>query len=175
MLFPQFRRVVMVFAATLVAHPTTEAAPVLELETRHEAATENRLEYDEFIAQIPRQQALTASEALAQINIALHHARQRAAAEACGGRWIASGRLVRQYGPALKHNGGADAGARFWRFRSFREPQLFACDGFGRAAVFLEISRHLPSWMSIRPAGQITAYQQGRSLLAGEDAFLAIN
>lgn len=175
MLFPQVRRIVIVLVVTVLTYSATEAAPVLELETRHEAATENRLEYDEFIAQIPRQQAVTASEALAQINIALHRARQRAAAEVCAGHWIGSGRLVRQYGPALRPDGGADTGVRIWRFRSFREPQLFACDGLGRAAVFLEISRHLPSWMSVRPAGQITAYQQGSSLLAGEDTFLAIN
>jgi hypothetical protein len=131
-------------------------------------------QYDEVVAELPRDQAPIASVALARINIALHQAKQRTEKEFCAGQWTPRGPLLRQYGPRAQQRDTAAERQEYWAFHSFRVAEPIYCQQLSRAQFFLEMSRHLPAWISIRPAGQLTAYQQGESLLPGRESLLAV-
>jgi hypothetical protein len=109
----------------------------------------------------------------AQIHIALHKARRRAQRVLCAGEWTPAGVLLREDGPRLVRHPLQVSPDRFWLYRSFRQPGPLSCGEVTRAHFFMEISRHLPDWLTIRPAGQRVAYQQGRRVLASQQAHLA--
>ncbi|HHJ16411.1 MAG TPA: hypothetical protein ENJ80_06910 [Gammaproteobacteria bacterium] len=122
--------------------------------------------YDQFIASVPRTEAQTASVALASITIALHRAKQSAEQTLCGGRWAPRGDLLRRQGPTLASNPpAATKTAASWRYNALRQASPLACDQISRAEFFMEMSRHLPAWIQIRPAGQLSAYRQGKNIL----------
>jgi len=114
--------------------------------------------YDQVIAHIPHDRAAIASVALAEVNIALHYAKKRTEDGLCHGNWTPSGEALRQFGPRPV---AQRAEQKIWLYQSWRKAHPLACDGVSRAQFFLEMSRHLPAWISIRPAGQTTAFNQG--------------
>lgn len=122
--------------------------------------------YDQVIASVPRNEAATASVALASITIALHRAKQSAEHELCGGRWAPRGNLLRRQGPAIDRNPPGTAKTPTpWHYNALRQALPLACNKVSRAEFFLEMSRHLPAWIQIRPAGQLSAYRQGENIL----------
>ncbi|MGD2075725.1 MAG: hypothetical protein PVI91_04135 [Gammaproteobacteria bacterium] len=131
-------------------------------------------QYDEVIARLPRKQAPIAAVALAKINIALYGAKQHAQAQLCAGRWTPNGSPRHQQGPRLQPRTTEGGASEYWLFHSFRLPEQISCEQVSRASFFLEMSRHLPGWIVIRPAGQQTAYRQGNVLLAAPDKRIAV-
>jgi len=124
-----------------------------------------RANYDEVAARLPLTQAPVASVVLARLNIALHQARQRTHQQLCAGQWTPSGALHLEYGPQIEQHSTATTPHRYWAYRSLRQPGPFACRGVNRDRFFQEMSRHLPGWITIRPAGQDVAYRQGQGVL----------
>ena len=136
--------------------------------------TDTRWSYDEVTAHLPRQQAEIPAVALAKINIALYQAKQLTEARLCSGKWTPRGALLYRRGPAVTTPAsGAEPGARHWFFQSFRRPATLACADVTRAEYFLEMSRHLPAWISIRPAGQVTAFRLGQVFTEGQGSLAA--
>lgn len=133
----------------------------------------NQQDYDEVTALIPMEQAALASVALAQVNIALYNARLRAQQALCATAWTPNGALLLEYGPQLAEQAPAISHTRSWIYRSLRQPNNIACNQITRSGFFLEMSRHLPGWISIRPAGQQTAYRQGQGVLSPRHSQLA--
>ncbi len=123
------------------------------------------LAYDQIVARIPLRQASTGSVALANLNIALHNAKQQAEIKLCDGQWAAQGALVFQQGPVIERSPAHTNEIPSWHYVALRHPWEFACGLNSRAAFFLEMSRHLPAWIQIRPAGQFTAFRQGETVL----------
>lgn len=119
------------------------------------------INYDQVIAHMPRDRAATASVALAELNIALHNAKKRTEQTLCGGHWSPSGETLQQVGPLVARK---RAHEKIWLYQSLRRAHPLSCDGISRAKFFLEMSRHLPEWVSIRPAGQTTGFNQGSAL-----------
>ncbi len=126
--------------------------------------------YDQVTAQIPRAEAPIASVALAKINLSLHEARRNVEQRLCTGRWTLQGTVLHEQGPALDQARGAqDPATASWHYTSFRIPHNLSCNTtISRARFFLEMSRYLPEWIQIRPAGLNIAFQQGRAVLVQE-------
>ena len=122
------------------------------------------LAYDQIIAQIPVGRAPIGSVALANLNIALHSAKQQAEITLCDGQWAPQGTVVFQQGPAIEQRSSHANEIPAWHYVAFRHPRELACNTNSRAAFFLEMSRYLPGWVQIRPAGQLSAFQQGESV-----------
>lgn len=129
------------------------------------------LAYDQIVAWIPLRQASTGSVALANLTIALHSAKQQAEIKLCDGQWAAQGSLVFQQGPVVERSPAHTNEIPSWHYVALRHPWEFACGTSSRAAFFLEMSRHLPAWVQIRPAGQFTAFRQGETVLLEQESF----
>lgn len=140
----------MLLALGLGRHAPAEAPP---------AATD--LGYDQVIAQIPAEEAPIAPVALAHLNIALHQAKKQAVGQLCEGHWLADGEIVEEFGPSPV---ALADGGRAWIYEVSRTPRPLDCPRTSRADFFQAMSRYLPAWISIRPAGQTTAYAQGEAL-----------
>lgn len=123
------------------------------------------LAYDQIMAQIPVGHAPIGSVALANLNIALHSAKQQAEITLCDGQWTPQGTVVFQQGPAIEQRLSRTDEIPAWHYVAFRYPLKLGCNTNSRAAFFLEMSRYLPGWVQIRPAGQLSAFQQGESVL----------
>ena len=118
---------------------------------------------DEVQARLPVERAATSSVVLARIQIALHRAYRNTSQSLCGGHWMPRGRLVFRQGPERLSNDGHPAtNGGHWVYRALRHPPALDCKGVSRAEYFLEVSRHLPDWISIRPAGQLIAFRSGQ-------------
>lgn len=115
-------------------------------------------DHDQVIARMPGGEAQIAPVMLAKLNIALHQAKKQAADVLCQGHWLPDGERILQFGPAPAT---LDDGSKVWVYRAARRAQPLACEQVSRAQFFLEMSRHLPAWVTVRPAGQLTAYRQG--------------
>ena len=138
-----------------------------------EVTTIQQRDYDEVLAEVPREKAQIASVALAEIHIALRRARQQAEKALCGGQWGPSGRISRERGPVFRESSRHNPGQRSWLYRALRHPHAISCDGISRSAFFREVSLHLPEWIEIRPAGQATAFRQGRATPVEQTATFA--
>jgi len=108
---------------------------------------------------VPRQQAETPSAALAKINIALYRAKQLTEERLCAGKWTPRGALLYQQGSEA---------AGTWFFESFRTPDTLICTGITRTEYFMEMSRHLPGWISVRPAGETSTFRLGQAFTKGQ-------
>ncbi len=129
------------------------------------------LAYDQIVAWIPLRQASTASVALANLNIALHYAKQQAEIKLCDGQWSPTGSLAFQQGPVVERSSAHTNEIPSWHYVALRHPWGFTCGTSSRVAFFLEMSRHLPAWVQIRPAGQFTAFRQGETVLLEQESF----
>jgi hypothetical protein len=127
-------------------------------------------DYDQVIVQMPAEQAPLASVAMARLMIALHTARKQAALSLCNGHWTPGGEPMQQIGPLSL---APDPEANIWLYESLRRPRPLACKDVSRARFFMEMSRHLPAWISIRPAGQATAFRRGVAVSTHTDAAFA--
>lgn len=125
----------------------------------------DNLAYDQIVARIPLGQAATGAVVLASINIALHKAKQQAEFTLCSGRWAPQGSIVFQQGPVVERLSSSANEIPSWHYVAFRHPRELACGATSRAAFFLEMSRYLPAWIQIRPAGQLIAFQQGETVM----------
>lgn len=117
-------------------------------------------EHDQVIARMPGEEAEIAPAMLAQLNISLHRAKKQAAASLCQGHWLPDGERVQQLGPLPVT---LDDGSTVWIYQAARRPQPLACEQVSRAQFFQEMSRYLPAWVTIRPAGQLTTYRLGNA------------
>ncbi|GEM_PF-2602453 len=126
--------------------------------------------YDQIMAQIPLDQAPLKSVALARLNIALHNARRAAAARLCGGQWAPQGAVRFRQGPVVAQPPRQAVGTLSWHYTELRQPEALSCAPYSRAAFFLEMSRHLPAWVQVRPAGQVTAFRQGEAVAPAQKA-----
>lgn len=131
------------------------AEPDLDVHADYNARTS----YDEVTAIVPRQQAEIPSVALAKINISLYRAKQLVEGQLCAGNWTPRGTLLYR-----QDSQAADA----WLFQTLRSPEALACPNVTRAEYFMEMSRHLPSWISVRPAGQMTTFRLGQAYTNGQ-------
>jgi len=133
--------------------------------------------HDEMIAYVPRQLAETPPVALAKINIAVYRAKQLTEQQLCAGKWTPRGTLLYQQGPEAagpRPYSNNDSGNRnSWYFQTFRHPQELVCPDITRAEYFLEMSRHLPEWISVRPAGQTTTFRLGQVFTEGQHSLAA--
>ncbi|HHH42682.1 MAG TPA: hypothetical protein ENK49_00945 [Gammaproteobacteria bacterium] len=126
--------------------------------------------YDQVTAQIPLDLAPLGSVALARLNIALHNARQAAAARLCGGQWSPQGAVLFRQGPVVAQNPRQAVGTLSWHYTELRQAGTLSCAPHSRAAFFLEMSRHLPAWVQVRPAGQLTVFRQGEAIVPAQKA-----
>ena len=124
----------------------------------------SRWSYDEVTANVPRQQAEIPSVALAKINIALYRAKQLTEERLCTGKWTSRGTLL--------YRQGSEA-ADTWFFQFIRSPEALVCPDVTRAEYFMEMSRHLPAWISVRPAGQATTFRLGQVFTDGQHSLVA--
>lgn len=145
---------------------TSQLAGMLLTPGRHE-------DYDEVTARLPLAQAPVASVVLARINVALHQARQRAGQQLCAGQWTPSGALYLEQGPQLEEHSPATTRGPYWSYRSLRQPSTAPCQGISRDRFFQEMSRHLPDWITVRPAGREIAYRQGQGILPSGQSRIA--
>jgi hypothetical protein len=146
--------------------------PVQNSQPTGSASLSKAWAYDQVVAYPSLQQAPTAAVALAQINIALYQAKRNTEQSLCGGQWTPLGPFVEQQGPTIGALPDATYNSRVsWRFNSLRHPQNLSCSNVSRTRFFMEMSRHLPEWIQIRPAGQFTAFQQGNPILLQQMAF----
>jgi hypothetical protein len=150
------------------AEPLPETATVAPTDI-----TPETLAYDEIVARIPHTEAPIASVALSKVNIALHNAKQIAEQRLCSGEWVPPGEVSNQHGPIMEKQQGDVPGETFWIYSLSMRPQHIACGKTTRTRFFLEMSRHLPDWISIRPAGQITAFRNGEIVFLGQGAVAA--
>ena len=125
--------------------------------------------YDQVVAHPPLKQAPIASVALAQVNIALHMAKKNAEQALCNGLWTPLGHLAQpsRTGDKTLHTTNKPH-SKNWHFNMLRYPHELSCGEVSRAMFFKEMSRHLPGWIRIRPAGQLTAFKQGETVLLNE-------
>jgi len=123
------------------------------------AASTESLYYDQVSARIPRDQAPIASVAMARLIIALHSARKLAVQSLCNGNWSPAGETLQRIGPYLPPTQTSEDSV--WIYQSLQRAQPLTCGEVSRARFFREMSRHLPAWISIRPAGQTTVFNQG--------------
>ena len=161
----------------LVNAPT--AAPVNDLPGRNISPTaiasaHRPLDFDEVAASLPRDLAPIPAVVIAQVNIAMHQARQRAEQKLCAGRWTPRGTKAQEIGPLLPDvQSSATASNESWVYRSFRTPENLGCGQVTRSYFFQEVSRHLPAWITVRPATQVTAYRQGIAIGAAQPSIVA--
>ncbi len=131
---------------------------------------DSNLTYDQIVARIPLSQAPTRSVALANLSIALHNAKQQAEIKLCDGQWAPRGALVFRQGPVIEQGSRHSNELPSWYYVALRHPRELACGTGSRAAFFLEMSRYLPAWVRIRPAGQLSAFRQGEAVLLEQEA-----
>ena len=156
------------------APPATAAtATTLEQPVTDSDSWPGQRHYDEVIAVVPQERAALASVVLAEVNIALHDARRRARQALCAGQWTPNGALFLEYGPQLEQQTSTASQPRSWIYRAFRRPNKLTCKQVPRARFFLEMSRHLPNWITVRPAGQEIAYRQGQGVFPPQQASMA--
>jgi hypothetical protein len=124
------------------------------------AATE-ALYSDQVIVELPLERAEIAAVALARLTIVLHRAKQRAADLLCHGRWPPDGETLQEVGPVVVTQ---TPGQPVWRYEAMRRALPLKCNGVSRMRFFREISRHLPAWIAIRPAGTTMCFRQGAVL-----------
>ncbi len=148
--------VAVVFSALLLLAASAAAQSPPNL-----AATSDAQDYDEVIAYMPQAQAEIASVALARLVIALHNAREQAARQLCNGTWTPSGAVVETVGPSLT---GYQAKQNAWFYHSLRHVFPLDCGQVSRAQFFVEMSRHLPAWVLLRPAGQEIILSEGAAV-----------
>ncbi len=143
-----------------------------EAETYFAPAPDAHWSYDEVIAYVPREQAETPSVALAKINIAFYQAKQLTEARLCAGKWTPRGTLQYQQGPEITRIGSNKGkGPRSaWYFQSLRRPETLVCPDVTRAEYFMEMSRHLPAWISVCPARQPTTFRLGQAVTGSQQA-----
>jgi hypothetical protein len=137
----------------VAAFSTHAASPDTVSVTRTDAA-----ELDMISAQFSAEQAPIAAVALAEIALALNAAKHRTEHELCNGRWSPSGVAVSGSEPELIT---LHSGEQVWVIQSLRRPQPVACEQISRSRFFLAMSRHLPEWIQIRPAGQLSMFRAG--------------
>ena len=143
-------------ASTLSLGRTLLLTAIASLGTHENALAQG---YDSVTAEIPAAQAAISSVALAKINIALRTARLSAQQTLCQGHWSPGGKTLQVSGPEPAVN---TTGESVWHYHSLRQPHPLACTGVSRAQFFLEMSRHLPEWVAIRPAGHTSAFRLGK-------------
>ncbi len=127
------------------------------------------LAYDQIVARIPLDQAPIRSVALANINIVLHNAKQQAEITLCDGRWAPRGAVVFQQGPVIEQSSLHMNEIPSWYYHALRRPWKLDCGTSSRAAFMLEMKRYLPAWIQIRPAGQLSAFRQGETVLLEQE------
>lgn len=125
------------------------------------SSAQTHLTYDQVSARVPRALAPIASVVVARVNIAMHHARQRAEQTLCAGRWTPQGSILFEVGPLVTESTDADDGNDAWTYQAYRHPEVLSCGDISRTHFFQELSRYLPDWIMIRPGGQPTAFRQG--------------
>jgi hypothetical protein len=127
-------------------------------------------DYDQVVVQMPVEQAPIASVAMARLMIVLHKARKQAALTLCNGNWTPGGEPIQQIGPLALTPAPEE---HIWLYESLRRPRPLACRDVSRARFFIEMSRHLPAWISVRPAGQAAAFRRGVAVSPHTDAAFA--
>ena len=146
------------------AHTPADTAPS-KTQSRTSYNPHDNLAYDQIVARIPLSHAPTGAVVLADLNIALHKAKQQAEFNLCSGQWAPQGTVVYQRGPFVERHSSSANEILSWHYIAFRHPSELACGATSRAAFFLEMSRYLPAWIQIRPAGQRIAFQQGETVM----------
>jgi len=147
--------------STLTLRPTLFLTAIVSLSIHGNALAQ---EYDRVVAEMPADQAATGSVALAKLNIVLRSARLHAQQTLCQGHWSPGGQITQVSAPESTTNA---AGQPVWHYQSLRQPHPLACAGVSRARFFLEMSRHLPGWVTIRPAGYAVVFRLGETEPAG--------
>jgi hypothetical protein len=143
-------------ASTLSLGRSLLLSAIASLGTQENALAQG---YDSVTAEIPAAQAAISSVALAKLNIALRTARLNAQQTLCQGHWSPGGKTLQVSGPEPAIN---TTGQSVWHYHSLRQPHPLACTGISRARFFLEMSRHLPEWVAIRPAGHTAVFRLGK-------------
>ncbi len=161
-----FLTIQAVYSVAYASTPADSKQPERAFRTSYNP--DDSLAYDQFIARIPLDYAPTGAVALATLNLALHKAKKQAEITLCKGQWTPHGSVVFQQGPAIKRS--PPQGIPSWHFNAFRQPWELACGTTSRAAFFLEMSRYLPAWIKIRPAGQLLAFRQGETVMLEQRA-----
>jgi len=150
-----------------VSMAQADPAPTLQANPENTSSLPDPVEYDQLDAILSRNLAPLPAVVIAEVNIALHRARKRAADKLCGGRWMPRGNKVREFGPLLTEppsDGSTDD--QVWIYRTLHHPDDIDCGNVTRSDFFQQVSRYLPAWITIRPAAQATAYRQGIAVAA---------
>ncbi len=157
------------YSVAYASRPADSEQPGKEFRTSYNPG--DSLAYDQVVARIPLSYAPIEAVALATLNIALRNAKLQAEMTLCKGQWAPHGPVVFQQGPSIERSPSQRMPS--WHINAFRRPGELACGTTSRTAFFLEMSRYLPAWIKIRPAGQLTAFRQGEAVML-EQRTLAI-
>ena len=163
-----FRKFAAWFCGVLLATCGTQAQA--EPDVYFASSSGDHWSYDEVIAYVPREQAEIPSVALAKINIALYRAKQLTEGRLCTGKWTPRGTLQYRQGPEVTEARSNSKSGRHsaWFFQTFRTPEALVCPDVTRAEYFMEMSRYLPAWISVRPARQPTTFRLGQAYTGGQ-------
>ncbi len=126
------------------------------------------MELDHVIAWVPVDQASTAGVAQALVHLSLDKALRAAEAELCHGTWQLSATTMVQVKPRPALAPAALGAHQAWYYRLSRVAQTpDACSDVDHDRFQRTISRHLPTWILIRPAHQLSLWQQGNTVAPG--------
>ncbi len=116
-------------------------------------------------AWVPSAEAATAGVAQAKVHILLSKARRAAEAELCQGHWnIHPG--LQGSSPPLKAKAPQLLGGHVGWYYEIKGPalQLTSCPGIQPQQFHQAMSHHLPPWLLIQPAFQLSLLQEGKPL-----------
>lgn len=149
----------LLIGGCLVGGGPLQADPGVD-KTRHPAL-------NHVIAWVPRHQAPTAGVAQAQVHLRLDQALRAAEAELCNGTWQLSPPHTYKTRPVAVTAPRALGAGAAWQYRlSQASLALDACPGVTPSTFQRSVSRHLPAWMVIQPAYQLSLWQQGEAIAA---------
>jgi hypothetical protein len=118
-----------------------------------------------LIAWVPRHQAPTTGVAQALVHLQLDQALRTAEAELCNGAWqLSPPRSGKSHPIAATAPSPLGAGPAWYYRLSQGTFTLEACPGVNTAEFQRTVSRHLPAWMLIQPAYQLSLWQQGEAI-----------
>ena len=134
----------------------------------HQTVPQSHTQLEHVIAWVPRHHARTAGVAQAMTHLALDKATRAAEADLCQGTWTLSAPVQQRVQPRAVQAPPELGGEAAWYYRLSRARNAMQdCRGVSSLAFQQALSRHLPHWILLRPAQQLSLLQNGKTLLPG--------
>jgi hypothetical protein len=107
---------------------------------------------DHFIAWIPREDAQTATVAVALVQVKLGNAKGRTGKELCGGAWPMNGEVVDRVGPYPVLAPVTLGGYPAWYYRISHIPGFRGCAETASNDLYRNLKANLPQWITVKTA-----------------------